>query len=147
VKFILDHPFLKARAKGRGRSTGREDFNPAWVHSVLSRAQTDHISAPDVVASAVDAVARILNAEAIRVGADQVVLAGGGAKNATLVNAIRAGVAPAKVLVSDELGIPVDAREAIAFAVLGALSADGVPISLPQITGSVSPGVAGVWAG
>ena len=47
---------------------------------------------------------------------------------------------------SDDLGIPCEAREAMAFAVLGALSQDGVPITLPQVTGATDPGVAGVWA-
>jgi hypothetical protein len=34
----------------------------------------------------------------------------------------------------------------MAFAVLGALAQDGVPISLSQVTGATRPGRAGAWA-
>lgn len=63
-----------------------------------------------------------------------------------LVEQIRASISE-PVLLSDDLGIPCEAREAMGFAVLGALSQDGVPISLPRVTGATDPGVAGVWAG
>ncbi|MEM6458736.1 MAG: anhydro-N-acetylmuramic acid kinase [Planctomycetota bacterium] len=76
---------------------------------------------------------------------DRVVLAGGGANNPTLTEAIRHS-ADAAVTRSDELGVPAEAREAVAFAVLGALSQDGVPITLPGVTGAKDPGVAGAWA-
>jgi 1,6-anhydro-N-acetylmuramate kinase len=44
------------------------------------------------------------------------------------------------------VGVPIEAREAICFAVLGALCEDRVPITLPQVTGCAEPApVAGVW--
>jgi len=94
----------------------------------------------------VGAVAGMVAIEAQTGGAAQVILAGGGSLNRTLVARIRSLCAPwAEVLLSDELGIPVAAREAVAFAVLGALSQDGVPITLPQVTGASKPGCAGAW--
>jgi anhydro-N-acetylmuramic acid kinase len=92
-------------------------------------------------------------AEVRRAGARQIVLAGGGARNPALVESI--GIAarreampgvPGAAVLSDDLGIPCEAREAMAFAVLGALAQDGVPITLPQVTGAKSPGHAGAWA-
>ena len=80
------------------------------------------------------------------------VVAGGGAGNLALVEAIQSTkqgqrAAPATVL-SDEFGVPVEAREALAMAVLGAMCADGVPITLPQVTGCRTPApVAGTWCG
>jgi anhydro-N-acetylmuramic acid kinase len=74
-----------------------------------------------------------------------VVLAGGGARNPVLAGRLREHLAGQAVVLSDELGVPVEARESAGFAVLGALSRDGVPISLPQITGASDPGVAGHW--
>jgi 1,6-anhydro-N-acetylmuramate kinase len=48
---------------------------------------------------------------------------------------------------TDQLGIPADAREAMAFAVLGALAQDGVPITLRNVTGrDDGPRRAGAWA-
>src|SRR5207237_1094881 len=62
--------------------------------------------------------------------------AGGGARNPTLVKALRAAVAPTPVRTSDELGIPVTAREAVAFAILGAYRMQGKPNILPRATGA-----------
>lgn len=75
-----------------------------------------------------------------------VVLAGGGAKNSTLVRRLRElDITTERMCLSDDLGIPCEAREAMGLAVLGALSQDGVPITLPQVTGAADPGVAGAW--
>ena len=47
---------------------------------------------------------------------------------------------------SDDFGIPPTAREALAIAVLGVLCADGIPITLPQVTGCSEPApLAGRW--
>ncbi len=43
------------------------------------------------------------------------------------------------VTTSDGFGIPPTAREALAIAVLGMLCADGIPITLPQVTGCSEP--------
>ncbi len=126
------------------RSTGREEFNGDWLDDLHRDAG---LEPHDLIASAVEAVARLV-AGAVVDKCDEVVLAGGGARNHALARAIAdrcRGLA--SVILSDDLGIPATAREAIAFAVLGALSADGVPITLPRITGSTNPGVGGVWVG
>ncbi|MBL8998843.1 MAG: hypothetical protein JNL44_16135, partial [Gemmatimonadetes bacterium] len=47
---------------------------------------------------------------------------------------------------ADVLGVPVQAREAMCFAVLGALCQDRVPITLSSVTGVPSPSpVSGAW--
>jgi anhydro-N-acetylmuramic acid kinase len=75
-----------------------------------------------------------------------VILAGGGTRNRALTQAI-ASIAKAPVKTSDDHGVPVEARESMAIAILGALCADGVAISLPQVTGCPSPPpIAGVWS-
>ncbi len=136
------------------RSTGREDFNDDWLDRLVHEA--DRIDTPhDLLACAVDAVAcdvadHVRNAkETAALGPGhrvEVILAGGGAKNDTLVNQIRryAG-GDAQVRLSDELGVPVSSREALGMAVLGALTQDGVPISLGHVTGADRPQRAGVW--
>ena len=50
------------------------------------------------------------------------------------------------VLTTDQAGIPASYREAAAMALLGALSQDRVPITLPRVTGVGSPApVSGTW--
>jgi 1,6-anhydro-N-acetylmuramate kinase len=132
LRATLDHQRLA------GRSLGTGDESEAWVVK-----HKDRLSGDDLAATAVAAVGGCI-ADVIRDhDADDVVLAGGGARNHALVNAIGQAT---PVIVSDQLGVPVEAREALAMAVLGAMSADGVPITLPQVTGCRAPApLAGTW--
>ncbi len=66
----------------------------------------------------------------------EVVVAGGGALNADLMRRIRAAVAPRVVTRSDELRVPVAAREAMSFAILAHRTIQGLPSTWPQITGA-----------
>ena len=136
---VFEHPFFQ----GEGRSTGREDFSAAWVRSIVERLRPT-MTPEDIVSGAVDAVVRIIYTAAFP-GATEAVLAGGGARNKTLVSRLGRGDVASRVTLSDDLGIPIDAREAMGFAVLGALSQDGVPITLPRVTRSENPGRAGAW--
>lgn len=143
---VADALRLIDKAKAGIRSLGREQYGSAFVHG-LRHGPLAGLSVPDAMASAVEAVAMVLGEYAGRHAGLPVILAGGGARNPALVAAFtRHAGAGARVQTSDCAGVPAQAREAMAFAVLGALSQDGVPITLPEITGAVSPGVAGVWA-
>lgn len=142
------------------KSFGREDFTEKMLGDLLQQVRGE--SPPeDILRSTVEAVAQQCGSVCCMSSGGDIVLAGGGARNKTLVKAITDYVEgyevyeqetdtyrpyPGKVVLSDDLGIPAEAREAMGFAVLGALSQDGVPITLPAVTGAESPGVAGVWA-
>jgi 1,6-anhydro-N-acetylmuramate kinase len=131
-----DAPFF---GRPMPRTTGREDFNDPWLDRLAAEASRT-LAPADMIASAVDAVAADI-ADAAANDA-QLILAGGGARNRTLVAAIRSRC---DAVLSDTMSISVAAREAIAFAVLGALSQDGIAITLPRITGAQRPGRAGAW--
>lgn len=122
-------------AAQRSLGTGDEIFD--WIDE-----QHGAGSPSDLARSACVAIARTIGRRLT--GVDRVILAGGGAKNAALVCELgRACDAPLSN--SADLGIPVESREAACFAILGALSADRVPIALPRITGAPAPRVAGAW--
>lgn len=123
------------------RSLGREQFTEAMLDDWAAGPRERH-APEDVVASFVAAVAGMIGREVA--DADRVILAGGGARHPVLVERLRERL-PGEVLLSDEVGIPVEAREAAGFAVLGALCQDRVPITLPQVTGAEAAGVAGTW--
>ncbi len=137
---LQNHPAIRSPSE---RSLGREDFTDGWVGGLIDQLK-DKLAAADIVAGAVEAVAQLIGRSGVT-GNGDVVLAGGGARNPVLVERLRAAMPGRDVILSDDLGIPVDAREAAGFAVLGALCQDGVPITLPQITGATSPGVSGHW--
>lgn len=130
---------LAAQGAAR-RSLGTGDEAAAWINRHRTRA-----TGPALAASACQAIAATI---AARLGAPhQVLLAGGGAANAALTAAIARACAPAQVTPTDTLGLPAPFREAAAIAVLGALSADAVPITAPATTGVAHPPVAGLWCG
>ena len=140
LSLLENHPAIGGQSK---RSLGREDFTDRWVGSLVDQLKARLLPA-DIVAGAVEAVAQLIGRCGLT-GTGEVILAGGGARNPVLVERIKAAMPGQNVLLSDELGVPVDAREAAGFAVLGALCQDGVSITLPKITGATSPGISGHW--
>jgi anhydro-N-acetylmuramic acid kinase len=67
---------------------------------------------------------------------DEVIVAGGGAENPALLGRIAALLAPARLLRSDDLSVPGQAREAMAFAILANEAIHGHATSLPAVTGA-----------
>ncbi len=65
---------------------------------------------------------------------DEIIVSGGGTSNRTLMGMLRRGGAAVKTI--DELGIPSAAKEAMAFALLGAATLDGVAGNVPAATGA-----------
>ncbi len=130
---------LLARQCEERRSLGSGDEQTGWVAAHRGRVPAD-----DLAATAVEAVAATIADALGALEADEVIIAGGGTQNAALVDALRDRI-PRPVRLSDVFGVPAKAREAMAMAVLGALCADGVPITLPRITGCQEATVAGSW--
>jgi anhydro-N-acetylmuramic acid kinase len=133
---------LESQARA-GRSLGSGDELAACV------ADSSGVPARVVARTACEAIGGVIGRTLASVSEprriDEVYLAGGGAYNPALVGAISrsAGVACERL---DSLGIGPQAREAMCFAVLGALCQDRVPITLPRVTGVPSPApVSGAW--
>lgn len=137
---------LLGRQSLGGRSLGTGDEVGNWV-------QASQALAPRVVLrTACDAIASVI---ADAGGADEILLGGGGVRNRALVESIRQEVtqrrggaarATPSVRPTDELGIPAAYREAVEFAVLGALCQDRVAITLPAVTGCREPApISGAW--
>jgi anhydro-N-acetylmuramic acid kinase len=102
----------------------------------------------DLMATLVEFVARsiaggIRQCEALGPAVEEIIAAGGGVRNPALMGRIAAMVAPVPVRRSDELGVPSDAREAMAFAVLADMTLRGAAAMLPPITGAVAPKLLG----
>jgi anhydro-N-acetylmuramic acid kinase len=67
---------------------------------------------------------------------DEIIVSGGGTANATLMQMLRQPLGDLPIRSIDELGIPSGAKEAMAFALLGAATLDGVPANVPSATGA-----------
>jgi anhydro-N-acetylmuramic acid kinase len=74
------------------------------------------------------------------------IVAGGGARNRTLLAMLAARLAPAAVETADEVGWSADALEAQAFGYLAVRSLKGLPLTFPTTTGVPRPLTGGVLA-
>jgi anhydro-N-acetylmuramic acid kinase len=74
------------------------------------------------------------------------IVAGGGARNPTLMRMLAERLAPAAVMTADTVGWSADAVEAQAFAYLAVRSLNGLAITFPGTTGAPRPLTGGVRA-
>lgn len=142
TRFLDDEYFARAPPK----TTGREYFDAAYVDRFLTAGRDRGLSDVDLVASATALTARSI-ADAYEQFCDpypeEVLVSGGGARNRTLMELLRAAVgAPVERLEArtDMIG---DQKEAALFALLGIMRLDGVPNNVPSATGADRPAVMG----
>ncbi len=146
---MLRFPFFR---KQPPKSAGREQFGEEFVQrfflSVLSGVRPE-----DLLRTATELTARTI-ADALRrfvfprAGVGRLIASGGGAHNTLLIKRIGELLPEASVLSSDEFGLPVDAKEAIAFAILADRTLHNLSGNLPAVTGARRAVVLGnVWRG
>ena len=129
------------------RSTGRELFNEPYLRA-LAESFDPRPSAEDICATVTRLLVDLLAGAVHEFGLVELVLSGGGSSNSTTMRWLREAVPGVAVLTTDELGVPAQAKEAVAFAVLGFLSWNGLPGSViaatgarhASILGSIQPG-------
>jgi len=143
VAELLRHPFLRRRPP---KSTGREEFGVQFADVLFARWRRKGLTPLDILASVTAFTARSI-AEAYRrflPGApDEVIICGGGARNRTLLQFLRQGLQPARVVEVDEFGILAEAKEAVSFAILARETIRGVATNIPTATGARHPTVLG----
>jgi anhydro-N-acetylmuramic acid kinase len=135
---VLKHPFFDVKPP---KSLDRNAF--AFANIGLPE-----FSVPDGAATlsalTVEAVARIV--PHLPAAPKAWIVAGGGARNRTLMKMLAARLAPATVETADDAGWSADALEAQAFAFLAARVLTKKPITFPNTTGIHSPMTGGVIA-
>lgn len=133
---VLRFPFFRRKPP---KSAGREQFGSEFVERYfLSRRRgrfEDLLrTATELTAGSVaDALARFVFP---RVKIHRLIVSGGGANNTFLLRRLRELLPRLKVQLSDAYGLPLDAKEAIAFAVLADRTLHGLPGNLPAVTGA-----------
>jgi anhydro-N-acetylmuramic acid kinase len=130
----LSHEYFARRPP---KSTGRETFGADFADDLLDSGRG--LAPEDLVATATAVSARsIVDAfrDFVPTSVDEVVVAGGGARNPTLLRMLAQALGGVPLRSTDELGIPAEAREALAFAILGAFALRGEPNTLPRCTGA-----------
>src|SRR5690348_11632898 len=138
---LLADPFFSAPPP---KSTHRDKFSLQWLEDRLVAAHLDD-EAENIQATLVALTARTIG-DAVRAyapTAQELVVCGGGANNATLMKYLAQEIAPRKLLTTAEDGVPVEQVEALAFAWLAREALAGRPGNLPEVTGAKGKRVLG----
>jgi anhydro-N-acetylmuramic acid kinase len=145
ARLMMDPYFARRPPK----STGREVYGAAFAAAFIAEAKTRGLSFEDSVATATAFTAATIAAAyrdfiLIRTPIARVLVAGGGALNPSLLAMLQARL-PAGIVVTTTAacGVPDQAREAMAFALMGHESLMGRPANLPAVTGARHPVVLG----
>ena len=133
---LMRHPFFRRRPP---KTTGREEFGLPLADELYRQARRRRLPDEDLLATVTALTARSIAAAYRRFlpgRVDEAILCGGGARNATLVAMLTAELAPARVVVMDELGLNADAKEAVSFAILARETILGRAGNVPAATGA-----------
>jgi anhydro-N-acetylmuramic acid kinase len=136
VARALQHPFFTLPPP---KSLDRNDFA-----SLTLREMPPADGAATLTAFTAEAIARIV--PLLPKQPRSWIVAGGGARNPTMLRMLRERLAPATVEAADTLGWSVDAIEAQAFGFLATRGLNGLPLSYPATTGVPIPMTGGVIA-
>ena len=145
VHHVLNAPYF---ASPPPKSTGRELFDPTFIATFVERCRVERPNASpgDIVATAVSLTAASI-ADAFRrfvpEPVRELVASGGGAENPALIDAITAALPTIIVRRFSDVFFDGEAKEAVAFALLGYLHLVGIPGNLPSVTGARGPRILG----
>jgi anhydro-N-acetylmuramic acid kinase len=151
VKNVLAGSFFRAKPP---KTAGREEFGREFVQEFLRECR----GAPkhDIVATATaltaqsiaDAVERFVIGKsnaAARQNYREMIVSGGGAQNKTLMKMLSVSLAAFGIQLrfTDEFGLPTQAKEAVAFAVMAYETWNRRPSNVPSATGARRPAILG----
>ncbi|GAA2211962.1 anhydro-N-acetylmuramic acid kinase [Nonomuraea monospora] len=139
LEVLLDEPYYRLSAP---KSTGKELFHLAYVDAALAEAAVS-VGDADLVATLTELTVRTVAHDVRAAGVGTLVVSGGGCRNPVVMDGLRAALPGVTVSPSDDFGTPSDDKEAIAFALIGWLTAHGLPGTAPGGTGAAGARILG----
>jgi anhydro-N-acetylmuramic acid kinase len=142
---LIKDPYLKLAPP---KSTGREYYGQTYVKKFLALGRRHHAKPADLIRAAtiftalsvVDALHRfVLRKRKIH----QLIVSGGGAHNPFLLAQIAALLPGIEIVLSSRFGIPEEAKEALAFALLAYETFHRRASNIPSATGARGPAILG----
>lgn len=130
---FLRHEYFAARGP---RSTDGPAMIGAFVEACGS--SVEQFEMDDLLATAAHVTAATIARAvgALPGAADEVLASGGGVHNRAIMECLRSMIGPTPLRLADDRGVCGAAKEAIAFALLGAATLDGEPANVPAVTGA-----------
>jgi anhydro-N-acetylmuramic acid kinase len=143
--FLRARFFSRQPPKTAGREEFGRDFLADWLRRCRGRDKSDVVATATAftVRSIADAIRRfVLNPSQ---DFAEMIVSGGGAKNPCLMRMLQSELSGFRLRLrtSDELGVPSEAKEAVAFALLAFQSWHHQPSNIPAATGATRPAVLG----
>ena len=131
---LLADPYYRRRYP---KSAGREQYGAEFVERLKRSGAPlrDLVTTATVLTSATIAMA----VTAVVKGPIDLIVSGGGAHNPEIVGHLAGFLPDARIAASSDFGVDVDAKEAIAFAILAYETWRGRPSNLPSATGARRP--------
>ncbi|HEX6494665.1 MAG TPA: anhydro-N-acetylmuramic acid kinase [Acidobacteriaceae bacterium] len=149
VATLLRDPYYRRQPP---KSAGREQYGQAFVERLLVLAKRRRLAPHDILATATALTSRSIALAwqqfvAPRIGNASIdyIVAGGGARNQTLMRMLATDLAPfrCRTQTTDDHGIPSEAKEAVAFALLAWQTWHRLPGNVPAATGAAHPAILG----
>jgi anhydro-N-acetylmuramic acid kinase len=142
---LMHEPYL---LKKPPKSAGREQFGEAYARSLIAWGNRHHVGPADLVRTATvftslsiaDAFRRFILP---RAKVDELIVTGGGAQNPLIVAQLAASLPGIELVPPTRFGVPPEAKEAFAFAVLAHETYHGRPNNVPSATGARHPVILG----
>ncbi|WP_414839221.1 anhydro-N-acetylmuramic acid kinase AnmK [Carnobacterium sp. TMP28] len=136
---LMTHPFI---AKSYPKTTGREEFGADFTQRLIKEWP---IKPNDLIATATQFTASSI-AENLKQFIDKntdLIVAGGGSYNETLIKMIKVQLPTVNVQIQEEIGHSSEAKEAIAMTILGNQTLHHKPSNVPSATGASSRTILG----
>ncbi len=141
---MLRDPYFK---RSPPKSTGREHFGAAFLERYAKSLRRRSLNEGCATLAALSVEAIVRDVERYGPAEGRVVVSGGGVRNRALLAGVAFRLGSSyEVMPSDDLGIDPDAKEAIAFAILGYETLRGHAAGLPAVTGAKRAAVLGAIA-
>ena len=131
---MMSHPYIR---KSSPKTTGREEFGVDYTSSLVGKWK-EKVEPNDFIATATRFTALTIAESSkpfINKEAD-LIIAGGGSYNNTLVQMIKEALPEANVLIQEEMGFSSEAKEAIAMTILANQTLHHLPSNVPSATGA-----------
>ena len=149
LSILLRDPYYRQRPP---KSAGREQYGTSFVDRLRSLAKRHRLTSHDTLATATALTSRsialawrLFLAPHLGDASVDYIVAGGGARNQTLMRMLAADLGPfhCRIQTTDDLGIPSEAKEAVAFALLAWHTWHRLPGNVPAATGASHPAILG----
>jgi anhydro-N-acetylmuramic acid kinase len=142
---LMRDPYLKLAPP---KSTGREYYGRAYLEKLLRLGRRHKAKPKDLIRAAAIftsiSIVDALNCFVLpKTKIHQLIVSGGGAHNPLILAQVAAALPQIEIVRSPQLGVPEDAKEAFAFAILAYETFHGRPSNLPSATGARRPAILG----